>query len=264
MNIPQALEKSLSNDTFGRVATEVLGSKGRYDILFQEEGIIAFVRPHQYPVISVDRALSTITRASRRVEFNRALVLPDRSIRLEAVFEERQPVARGDLVRAGALVHFSHLGIVQPLVQSFVMRLVCTNGAVSNQIVRQFSASGNEGDGIWQWFRKSVREAASALTGIVERFRQMIQEEIDPSDRASVLEALVRGAHLPDQVAEAVRQRALAEPPRNAYDAVNLMTYATSHEMQDPASVVRAQRAVAQFTDATTHHRICPACHRVR
>lgn len=264
VGIPKALENNLSQDTFSRVATEVLAHKGNYDVLYGEFGIVAFSKPHQYQALNPERVVGTVTREIRGAEFARILVMPNQSVRFEIVAVQQQAVARGDMVQAGAVVQFSHLGVIQPSVASYVNRLVCTNGMVSTDVLRQYSAGGNEGDNIWQWFRQSMRDAVEALSGIVNRYREMRNERISPDDRASVIEALIGEARLNDGVAAAMRARALAEPPRNSYDAMNLLSFATSHDVSEPVEVVRGQRAVANFASETSHRRICPACHRNR
>ena len=84
-------------------------------------------------------------------------------------------MSRGDLIQAGAQVTFSLIGTVDPLVQSYVVCLACTNGMTSNTVIREFHFSGGgEGDNIWQWFRRSVRAACGSLDRIVVRYRQMM------------------------------------------------------------------------------------------
>lgn len=264
VTMPRALENNLSRDTFSRVATELLGHRGKYDVLYGEFGIVAFNKPHQYQALNPERVVGTIEREIRSAQFARVLIMPNQSVRFEIMAVQQQAVARGDMVQAGALVQFSHLGVIQPNVSSYVTRLACTNGMVSMDVLREYSAGGNEGDNIWQWFRRSMRDAVEALSGIVNHYREMRNESIAPADRASVIEALIAEARLNDDVAAAVRARALAEPPRNSYDAMNLMSFATTHDLREPVEVVRGQRAVANFASETAHHRICPACHRSR
>ena len=111
---------------------------------------------------------------------------------------------------------------------------------------------------------RSVRDAYGSLDGIVGRYRQMIDEHIDPEDRAMILQAMLREAAITGEDAEAVRALALQTPPENSYDMMNLITFATSHLIEIPHRVRRAQLAVASYAHETSHARICPVCHARR
>lgn len=65
-------------------------------------------------------------------------------------------------------------------------------------------------------------------------------------------------------IANAIRNNAIAEPPETEWDMVNLISQATSHIIEDARQVVRAQRAAASFTAEAEHRRICPTCSRAR
>ncbi len=147
---------------------------------------------------------------------------------------------------------------------TYVLRLACTNGAISNTVVREFSYSGGEGDDIWQWFRHSIKEAYRGFTRIVKGYEALAAEEVAPADRPLYLENLLKQAGVRGVMAEAVRARALEEPPRTAYDMMNLLTWASSHLLEEPRQIIRAQAAAAHFSEETTHARSCPVCHRAR
>lgn len=263
--MPESLAKQLSPDTFGRVATELLASKGRYAVVMRQGMIVAFAK-HARNAVNPERALRTIEQGigSRNTDYHRVHVL-DNAVTLEVVGAQQTAVARGDIVRAGAMVTFSPIGTVLPEVQSFALRLACVNGATSTDVVKEYHYGGNgDGDEFWEWFRQSVGEAYASIGRIVERYREMRREKIPAGDRALVLEAMIRQASLNKATADAVRAQAIAEPPRTAYDVSNLVTWASSHLLERPAEVRRAQDAAARFADETEHRRLCPVCHRSR
>ena len=255
--------QNLSPDLFGRVATELLSRKERYNLLLEEGQVQAFGEYRGVRNLPVDRVVSTIEKAVPGIDFHKVSVLPNRSAMLELVGTQQQSVRRGDMVRAGALVSFSPINTIQPVVQSYVLRLVCTNGATSKTVLTQFTGGG-EGDGIWQWFRQSVRAAYQSLGEIVDRYREMIQERVSPEQRAHMLEALLRQAGITGSDAEAVRAQAIQNPPRNAYDLLNLITWASSHVIQEPERIPRALNAGATFASEQDHASICPVCHARR
>jgi len=225
VGMPRSLCQQLSPDTFGRVATELLARKERYNLLIDNGQVIDFADYRGIRNLPVERVLETIERSIPGTEFHRVHLF-GYSATVEVVGEQRQPVARGDLIRAGAMVTFSPINTVRPAVQSYVLRLACTNGMTANNVLREFHFGGSgEGDDIWQWFRQSLREAYRSLNAIVNRYREMRNERIPADQRAAMLEAMLRDARITGEDADAIRARAIQEPPRNTYDLVNLLTH---------------------------------------
>lgn len=265
IGLPFKLAAKLHPATFGSVATQLLGAKNRYALVIKDGAVTAVTKRGEYHTINPERALQSIERAIPGVEFHRVLILDNMVASLEVIGDRRQPVIRGDLIQAGAQVTFSPIGTVDPLVQSYVVRLACTNGMTSNTVIREFHfGGGGEGDNIWQWFRRSIRDAYGSLDRIVVRYRQMMDERIAPSDRAMILEALLREAKISGKDAEAVRALAIEESPENSYQMMNLITRASSHLIELPQRVRQAQLAVANYTYEHEHARICPLCHATR
>ena len=79
-----------------------------------------------------------------------------------------------------------------------------------------------------------------------------------------ILEQLLKEARIGGEVADAVRTMAIQEPPRNTYEMFNLITWASSHLIKEPAQIDRARSVAANFTSAETHHTYCPVCHTQR
>lgn len=264
---PEPFINRLTSDTFGRVATELLSQKGEYSLVMKGGQVIAFAKPGEHRRIQPERALGAIERGIPHADYHKVHVMAE-AVRLEIVGHEQRAVSRGDWIRGGAMIEFSPIGVVTPHVQAYVLRLACTNGVTSMDYLRNFQFSGDNGNGnIWNWFSNSARDAYGSLRQVVERFQLMRQESIPERDRAAVLEQLIRNAQLPQAAAIAVRAEAIAHPPRTAYDALNLITWASSNVPQvadDPLRVARAQQVAATFAHETTHARICPTCNRSR
>jgi len=267
IGLPFPLAAKLRPETFGNVATELLGRKNRYALVTKDGAITGLAKPGEFHNLNANRVLQTIEGAIRGIEFHRVLILDNYVVSLEVIGEKREAVSRGDLIQAGANVSFSPLGTVNPMVQSYVLRLSCTNGATSNTVLREFhfgGGGGGEGDDIWQWFRNSTRSAYNALDRIVIRYRAMMNEQIPAGDRAAMLEAMLREARISGEDANAVRALAIENPPQTSYDVMNLITQATSHIIEDPQRVRRAQLTVASYTSDQEHARVCPVCHARR
>jgi len=270
IGLPDSIAGKLQPETFGNVATELLNRKNRYALVTKDGEVTGVAKPQEYHTLNPERVLRSVEQGIRGIEFHRVLILENFVVSLEVVGERRQAVRSGDLIRAGANISFSPLGTVDPTIQSYALRLICTNGLTSNTILREFhygggsGGGGGEGDDIWQWFRNSTREAYLALDRIVTQYRKMDKEQVPPDQRAMMLEALLREARISGSDANAIRALAIEEPPETSYDMMNLITQATSHIMEDPQRVRRAQLTVADFTSENEHARVCPVCHSRR
>ena len=268
--LTQDTARKLSPRTLNAVLSKLLGRKGRYSLLLQDNLVIGFSNPTEYNSVNPSRVLTSIERGIKGVDYHRVLTLDNFVVSLEIVGDRRESVAVGDLVQAGANVTFSPLGTVNPTIRSFALRLTCTNGATHNEILREYryggggggNEGGNGGGDIWNWFRQSAREAYNSLPNVVNRYRVLLTEAIEPDQRALILEAMLREARISGADADAIRALALENPPNNSYDMMNLITYATSHIFESPARVRTAQLAIADYTSADEHARICPVCHQ--
>jgi len=261
VGLPRAVCRELSPDLFGKLLTELLSRKERYNLLLGDGEVQDFGEYRGIRNLPVERVLSTIEQGMPRCDYHRVSILGNHSAMLEVVGIKQEAVRRGDLVRAGAMVSFSPINTVRPLVQSYVLRLACTNGVTSKTVLAEFTGGGGEGDDVWQWFRQSVRAAYQSVGEIVNRYKEMVRERVPADQRAGMLEELLHQAGIMGREAEAVRAQAIQEPPRNTYDMMNLITWASSHIVRSPAKVQRALNASATFTSESEHARVCPLCH---
>jgi hypothetical protein len=264
VGLPRAVCQNLSPDLFGKVVTELLGRKERYNLLLDNDEVQNFGDYRGISNLPVDRVLSTIEQGMPNCEYHRVSILANNSAMLEVIGTKQEAVRRGDLIRAGALVSFSPINTIKPLVQSYVLRLSCTNGQTSKTVLAEFTGGHGEGDDVWQFFRQSVRAAYQSMGNIVNRYRNMIKERVPADQRAGMLEELLRQAGITGKQAEAVRAQAIQEPPRNTYDMLNLITWASSHIIKSPEKIQRAMKISATFVSETEHASVCPLCHARR
>ena len=267
IGLPKKVAERLQTRTLERTATDLLTSMPSFSITTLEGQVTDLVLADK-PALPVERVVREAEKVVQGMDFHRVNVLPNHEVRIECVGTQERPVHKGDLIRAGALLHFSPLGTIEPVVQSYGLRLVCTNGAVAEEVIqtyrRQRGGGGGEGDEVWQWFRESVSQAYGSLGQLVDRYRHLEQQRIPPRDRAMALEGLLHQAGIQGAMAEAVRAHALANPPRNEYDLLNLISFASSHILENPQGIARAQRAAGQYTSSEEHRRRCPTCRRDR
>ncbi len=265
VGLPWNLAARLRPETFGTVATELLGRKNRYSLMLRDGAVTAIAKPTELHSLNPARVLTAIEGGIKGVEYHRALILENFVVSLEIVGERREPVVRGDLIQAGARIAFSPLGTIDPIVQGYALRCVCTNGMTNNTVLREFQYGGSgEGDDVWQWFRKSSRAAYNSLTIMVARYREMRGEGIAADQRATMLEAMLKEAKISGEDAIAIRAMALENPPETSYDLMNLISNASSHLLEEAKQVRTAQDAVADYSSESEHARVCPVCHTTR
>lgn len=259
------MRTDLSGGTFQKAASELLAKHGRFTVLTKDGiGVDVLGGKHHYPV-EPERALRAIEQAG--MSFHRVYTKDDRSVVIQTLGDRIEQVtkAKGDRVQAGAAVLFSPIGTIIPQVQSFSMVLACTNGLTMEEVNESFKFSDGGGssnpNGFWDWFRKNLRKAADSIGIQTQHFREMQSHRIAPNDRPGALEGILQQAHLPDDLEELVRARALAQPPQNAWEMMNLITYATSHGTNDYAIVQRSNKGMSQFAHRVAVHKECPLCH---
>jgi hypothetical protein len=273
LHIPPDMTGKIQPGTCGMVANDLLQKHDNFELLMRDGKIIGFrsATQHDGHAMAPGRVLEAIEKVIDKADYNRVLIGDQQSVSLEIVGIDKATVTRGDVVRAGAMVRFSPLGITNPSVQSFVLRLICTNGATSNTVLREYSYGGGGGrgdgngrEGVWSWLRKGLRDAYQSYGKVVERYQEMVHDEIPENQRAMMLESMIREAGLKDNVRDTVRAMAIETPVRNAYDILNLVTYATSHIMTDSKHISRARRATEVFQSQDTHSLFCPVCKKGR
>lgn len=265
---PVDLAKQLSPDTFARVATELLDRKEIYSVTMKDQLVVAFGKPGIERNLSPQRVLATIEKSIKVEDYNRCMLTPDNGVILDITGERRLQVKKGDVVQAGANVVFSPIGSINPMVQSYVLRLACTNGATTEEVIREYryrrGGGGGEGDDIWHFFRESIREAYHSVERIVANWRNLDEKHIDPEHRAAIIEAVLTKAHITGELADAVRAEAMNHPPQSEYDVMNLITWASSHLLTSPRQVMKARETAAQWAAESQHARVCPICHTRR
>jgi hypothetical protein len=262
IGMPQSMGKEISPDLFGQVANYILARRGHYSVMLIDGAIASFGRAAQGRQINPERLVNTIERAIPNPEYLNVNIAANYTASIELVGDKREPVVRGDLIRAGALVNFSPVGTIAPSVQSFVVRLACTNGMTENTVLQEYNGGGgSEGDDAWQWFRKALHDAYGAITPIVNRYREMIKNRIPDKERALILENMIRKAGIKGDLADAIRAQAIQDPPRNEYQMLNLITFASSHLAREHAQVQRLRAVAAEFSSEERHSGYCPICH---
>lgn len=264
LTIPINWRQTLEPQTYGLVATELLSKKQVYTLVLKDQKVVAVTSGADHRTVNPERVLNTIEKAIPVEMYNGVMLGDNQSVTIDIVGDKRLPVRPGDIVQAGTSIAFSPIGTIEPTVQSFLLRLVCTNGATSREVFEQFKfgrgAGGGDGDDLWQWYRQSVKKAYRAIDKVAGQWRELTEHIIPPEDRASVLEGLLREARLPPEVMAAIRAEALRVPPETEYDMMNLITWGTSHLHLTTRQLLVARNVASDYTNPEHHRKVCPVC----
>ncbi|MEE8209238.1 MAG: hypothetical protein V3R38_00655 [bacterium] len=170
----------------------------------------------------------------------------------------------GEPFRAGVHLKFSPMGIVQPLIEPYLVRVICANGAIHAEYLNAFDGTGyGEGDEMWQWFRQGLDHVGGAIDDVMEKYAGLIGEPIpDGEERMLAVNGMIRAAKLPNHMGEAIRDMAIANPPHNAFDMFNLLTYTATHQAKGFEQQLKAQTKAGANAEPGVHAQWCPTCHR--
>lgn len=267
VGFPSSAIQKLSVQTASNVMTELLRRKEKFSVFTREGEIVSVFNAQQWHALKTERMLTTLEHVIHLQDYNRVFTLEKHGVRIEMIGERREVVPgsalKNDVIAGGIVVNFSPIGTFAPSIESFVLRVWCTNGCCTPEVSGMYEyPSGGDGDEIWQWFRNTGRKAYNSVSKIAKHFDKMANEPISPEDRASILDSMLREAGMRNEVADAVRAEAIAHPPGNTWEMMNLITWGSSHILQEPKQVIRAQKSVKKFIEATAHQRTCPMCHQ--
>lgn len=261
--LKEPLSKKLTPKTKGLVLNEALADTPLALMVKDHQGI-DIVPARSIRLLQPERVTQTLERAIDGAEFCHVSELSGHVLHLEIMGHQEMAVARGDLVRAGVSIDFPVIGGRDLQVRSYVQRLICTNGAITNDFMGDYSYrdhSGDDGGEVLHWIRLKARAAYRALNKVVTRWIELTHQEVPAGERAEVLEHWIREAKMPPDVAEEIRAQALNAPPANQYDMMNLITWGTSHVDMEPNRRRRSLHYLAALQEHTVSGRVCPRCH---
>ncbi len=261
--VPRRVINGLRTGSTANLLTELMEGKA-FNVLHTDQRVVDIIAPSRAVNINMTSVLDSIESAVPEAEYNRVLMLPHFSVQLEVLGHREETVTEGDLVRGGVMVRFSPVGLVNPLIQPFMSRLICANGATSFEVIKEFPLGNEDSSKLPEWFTSSFRAAYESFDSVIDQWRALATHAINPSDRALILSGVVKKARLSSKVQDMIYAQAMEEPPRSAYDVLQLITWAASHTMEDPVKIIIAQHAAAGFATEIFHEKHCPTCNRVQ
>lgn len=259
----EPLAKKLTPKTKGLVLNEALADTPMA-LMVKDHQAIDVVPARTMRLLQPERVTQMLEKAIDGAEFCHVSELSGHVLHLEIMGHQELAVARGDLVRAGVSIDFPVIGGRDVAVQSYVQRLICTNGAITNDFMGEYSYrehGGDDGNDVIHWMRLKARAAYRAIDKVVERWIELTHQEVPAADRASVLEHWIQESRIPPDVADEIRAQAVNEPPANQYDMMNLITWGTSHTDMEPNKRRRSLQNLATLQLHTVSGRVCPRCH---
>lgn len=272
LGVSNGLLKKLTNTTSTSLLTELCQRQGEFSLLRNASDLVGFAPKGRYKNVPVEKVIETIstTLGAAMTNYHRALVLPNYDVRVEVLGPNESAVKsnlkKDDLVKAGACVQFNPVGLTNPSVQTYGLRLICLNGQTATEVLQTYELgldSTGSLDTLLEWMSNNVRKAYESLPAAVEKWNTLAADTITEKERPLLLAAVSKDAKLKGAVAEAFWAQATQEPPNTAYDVYNLITWASSNVMEDPQQIVLAQDVAAKFANDMVHKKYCPTCQRV-
>lgn len=277
--LPKSLSKSPDN-LVAPLLQHHIQSMEQVIAISDDSGLMRLERPdHVGPALAPERIMTELAMKFPEVGYHQANVADDGlSMDLLAMthndtrkLEELvQPGLHeflpdgGDPFRAGVHLRFSPMGVVQPMIEPYLVRVVCRNGAIHAEYLSEWGGTGyGEGDEIWNWFRQGLDHVGGSIDEVMGKYGQLLGEVIpEGEERMLAVNGMIRAAKIPNHMADAIRDQAMAFPPKTAYDMFNLLTYTATHQAKGFQQQLKAMTKAGAIAEPGTHEQWCPTCHR--
>jgi hypothetical protein len=251
--IPVAYAEKCPADLLAINLNYFMPSIGQMQMVTKGNDLVALTTPDK-PILRSDKVVRKIETSVHPTEYRHLNIKPE-LVEIYAVGERREAVKRGDLVRGGAYMAYSPLGLIDPVVKGYAEILRCVNGMITSESTVVFHYGGEDGD-VYSWLGKNLKAAYNTLKPETNRLREMSNQQINPSEMIDHVLRGIRG----EETRNLIRARVMDNPTRTMYDLHNHVTFVASHEVQDPGTRHHLMTAASGLTE----HRTCPVCHRAR
>jgi len=277
--IPKGLAKSTPSKLMMPVLAHQLARQERV-IAFSDEqnGLLRLESPKDmHPSLEPEPVLQHIYDQYPEVLYQKAEVTKDFQADLLAIThndvhkleELLQPGQHkflpkdGDPFRAGVHLRFSPIGVVEPLIEPYMVRLICTNGAIHQEFMTSWGPGYGEGDDMWAWFRQGMAQAHASVNAVMGQYAGLVGEEIKAGqDRTLAVEGMIRAARLPAGMANGLRDLAIADPPRTQYELWNHLTAVATHNSKGFGEQLRRMTVAGNQVEPNQHRQFCINCGR--
>lgn len=230
--------------------------------LVKNEQIIGFTKDADKPMYPVNQVLDQIqTTLSEtgadisevgfnnvRVDFDRAafgLVVPSK---------EAQP-KKGDVVQAGIWVHHSPTSKKPGEIASYVNRLVCTNGMISQRSLQKWTWRG--GGSFMDWVGMATEGAWNSIDAEFEGLKQLTKQPLN-GHASVVLEDLFETHRVPSALRESVMEAVIDEGDGTMYGIAQAFNRA-ANQVDD---ITQMRGLLAVTGDVVAQEDRCGSCFR--
>ena len=277
--IPKGLAKKTPEKLIAPLVEYHLGRLDKVRVISDARGLVGLAPTDKtHPIFSPEKTLAALQKQFPGVLHQQALLDDRFNINLLTITSDQRHKLEehlapgthsslpdgGDPFMGGAHIRVNALGLEAPLIEPYMVRLVCTNGAIHAEYISGRGDKGyGEGDEIWQWFRDGMTAAAGAITPIMNTYSNMLGHEIPEGEqRMLAVEGMIRQTRLPRDMAQAVRDSAIANPPKTMYDLFNMLTEVSTHHTKGLENQVKYMRRAGEQATPDQMALYCPTCHR--
>lgn len=172
----------------------------------------------------------------------------------------------GDVSAAGLSLVHSDSWMVAPRFDSYLLRLVCTNGQTRPVSGRKFRVTGSDREGILEQVGQFTEISVENLELMIAGYERLRDQHVD--NVARIVQRICQENNLPSKVREALiltmqSPTFLATMPESnmgtMFDVVNLLTWVATHNQEIPDNHRMHLREIAGSISATGETR-CESC----
>lgn len=276
--IPAGLAKRTPTNLLAPLIEYHLGSQDKMLAVWSDNGLVRLQDLDKtFPIFEAEETLQNIATQFPEAKYQKAAMRDDLSYDLLAITHDNPQILAdklapgtheflpkdGDPFRAGVHLHMSPIGAVSPRIEPYIVRLVCTNGAIHAEYLSAWDKKGyGERDELWHWFRQGMQDSADRVNTIFDTYTEMMRHEIPPGEpRMLAVEGMIKEAKLGKEAASTLRDKAIAVQPATMYDLYNLLTDVATHYAKDLEDEVKRITRAGQMAKAGPVS-WCPTCHR--
>lgn len=239
------------------------GEKPRLDavrLLLNDEGTALYFTRGSISLFSTRQVVNAMTRVlGEELDWDiKSLTLDD--IRLSAVLPHESQPRKGDPWKGGVTYTASQVTGRPPVIEAFLLRLVCTNGMVAPESLQRFSWRSDTGE-FEEWVEESTSRAYEIVGAKMDKVRVLTQITFD-GHTSEALASIFDRYGLSQATRDQVLKTIIDQGGDTMYDVLNAMTFVASHGEGIADNPLRARKLMAAGGDLV-EHAVCPECRQV-
>ena len=233
--------------------------------LCRGKSIIGFSKPN-HTIISHNQVLNSLEKSlGKDVFIDKYNVQENGKLDINITndsIKNRLKLAKDDYFQSGVHVSNSPYGAEPILIEGYLLRLACTNGAIASDAV--YKSPNTISDDTNSWLMSNIKNAASSTLGLFKGLKRLKKNKIS-GDSALFLSNLFEELDIPVSVQNKILHKASEEGMDNMYDIFNHFTYIASHDKDvrvDPDMRNKLMRISSHYVSHIQD--MCNSCNRPR